>query len=89
MVWRGQLVFWADGGGWCLFLRGRCSMIFRPFTIALSFLLLVCPTIRAADVDMLMGNPSQASSDPSQKNNFLMNKDFFALSYNESTGTPN
>ena len=35
-----------------------------------------------------MGNPSQASPDPSQKNNFLMNKEFFALSYNNTTVTP-
>jgi DNA/RNA endonuclease G (NUC1) len=52
-------------------------------------LFLVCLPARAADVDLLMGNPSQASPDPSQKHNFLMNKEFFALSYSNSTGTPN
>jgi endonuclease G, mitochondrial len=64
-------------------------MILRRLTLTLSCLLLVCPPAHAADVDLLMGNPSQASPDPSQKTNFLMNKEFFALSYNNSTGTPN
>ena len=52
-------------------------------------LCLVCLPGWAADVDLLMGNPSQAQPDPTQKNNFLMNKTFYALSYNDSTGTPN
>jgi hypothetical protein len=47
-------------------------MKLRRLTLALSFLLLICLPVRAADVDLLMGNPSQASPDPSQKNNFLM-----------------
>jgi hypothetical protein len=49
-------------------------MICRRLTLALSFGLLVCLSAHASDVDLLMGNPSQASPDPSQKNNFLMNK---------------
>jgi len=40
-------------------------MIFRRLTLALSFLFLVCLPAHAADVDLLMGNPSQASPDPS------------------------
>jgi endonuclease G, mitochondrial len=64
-------------------------MIFRRLTLAIPFLFLVCLSVRAADVDLLMGNPSQASPDPSLKDNFLMNKEFFALSYNNSKGTPN
>jgi len=36
-----------------------------------------------------MGNPSGATSDQSDKDNFLMEKDYFALSYNDSKGTPN
>jgi endonuclease G len=36
-----------------------------------------------------MGNPSRAGPDPSQKHNFLMNKECFAHSYSNSTGTPN
>ena len=64
-------------------------MMLRRLTLALLFLVLVSLPVCAADVDLLMGNPSQASPDPSQKNNFLMNKEFFALSYNNSKGTPN
>jgi endonuclease G, mitochondrial len=36
-----------------------------------------------------MGNPTQASSNPSHKNDFLMVKPFYALSYNNVKGTPN
>jgi endonuclease G len=61
----------------------------RRVTLVLPFLLLLCLSTHAADVDLLMGNPSQASPDPSQQNNFLMNKPFFALSYNNGQGTPN
>lgn len=64
-------------------------MMPRRVTLVLLFLLLVCLSAHAADVDLLMGNPSAASPDPSQKDNFLMNKDFFALSHNNSKGTPN
>jgi endonuclease G, mitochondrial len=64
-------------------------MMLPRVTLALSCLLLVCLPVRAADVDLLMGNPSQASPDPSQKDNFLVNKAFFALSYHHGKGTPN
>ena len=64
-------------------------MMLRRLTLALLFLLLICLPVRAADVDLLMGNPSAASSDPSQQDNFLMNKKFFALSYHHGKGTPN
>jgi endonuclease G, mitochondrial len=63
-------------------------MILRRLALACALLLVYLPA-RAADVDLLIGNPSQASPDPSRKNNFLMNKAFFALSYNDGTGTPN
>ncbi len=36
-----------------------------------------------------LGNPSEAREDASDRNNFLMRKKFFAVSYNESLGTPN
>lgn len=38
---------------------------------------------------LVMGNPSGATSEPSNRNNFLMEKRYFALSYNNQTGTPN
>jgi len=60
----------------------------RKLVLAL-FLIFMSAAAYAADVDLVMGNPSNATDDPSSKNNFLMNKDFFALSYNNATGTPN
>jgi endonuclease G len=36
-----------------------------------------------------LGNPSDAREDPRDRNNFLMRKKFFAVSYNDSLGTPN
>ena len=35
------------------------------------------------------GNPSRAKADVSDRNNFLMEKPYFALSYNDANGTPN
>jgi endonuclease G len=42
-----------------------------------------------ASVQMLLGNPSNATPDPSNRDNYLMPKPYFALSYNDSRGTPN
>ena len=36
-----------------------------------------------------MGNPSNATADESKRENFLLKKDFFALSYNDDKGSPN
>ena len=38
---------------------------------------------------MLLGNPSSATADPSRRDNYLMLKPYFDLSYNDSNGTPN
>jgi endonuclease G len=38
---------------------------------------------------MLMGNPSNAGTDPAVRTNFLMTKTQYALSYNDDRGTPN
>ena len=38
---------------------------------------------------LLWGNPSGAKADGGDRNNFLMEKTYFALSYNDSKGTPN
>jgi endonuclease G len=43
----------------------------------------------SAGVQMLLGNPSGATPDPANKNNYLMPKPYYALSYNNATGTPN
>jgi endonuclease G len=45
--------------------------------------------IRAQSPDMLMGNPSKATTDTANADNYLMVKPFFALAYNNSKGTPN
>src|SRR5436853_3519840 len=39
--------------------------------------------------NMLLGNPSGATADPANRNNYLMVKPHFALSYNDANGTPN
>ena len=36
-----------------------------------------------------MGNPSRATEDTGERNNFLMKKKFYALSWNNTKGTPN
>ena len=66
------------------------TKLFPILTItAILFASLALP-VRAGDYAHLkMGNPSQAKADVSQKDNFLMEKDYFALSYNNSKGTPN
>ena len=38
---------------------------------------------------LAMGNPSNASEDPNNADNYLMAKPYFALSYNNAKGTPN
>ena len=48
------------------------------------------PTANAQNpVHLKMGNPSRATDDQSDKNNFLMKKELYALSYNNQKGTPN
>jgi endonuclease G len=42
-----------------------------------------------ASVQMLLGNPSGATTDPSNRANYLMLKPYYALSYNDAKGTPN
>lgn len=47
------------------------------------------PAQGADGVSLKMGNPSQAKADVAQKDNYLMEEDYFTLSYNDSKGTPN
>ncbi len=42
-----------------------------------------------ADVHLLMGNPTDATADINQPNNYLMSKPEYALSYNRDLGRPN
>lgn len=45
--------------------------------------------LHAESPHLKLGNPSNATTDPAQKDNLLMEKPYFALSYNNSNGTPN
>jgi endonuclease G len=39
--------------------------------------------------NLLLGNPSGATADPANRDNYLLIKKFFTLSYNDTKGTPN
>lgn len=43
----------------------------------------------AGSVHLLLGNPSDATADPANRDNYLMVKPYYALSYNNSMGTAN
>ena len=47
------------------------------------------PAPFAPNVHLAFGNPSNAVTDPTQPNNYLMEKPSFSLSYNRDKGTPN
>lgn len=54
------------------------------------FALVCAGSARAADSPhLLLGNPSTATKDPEHKDNFLLTKEHFCLSYNNTKGTPN
>ncbi|MBC7824390.1 MAG: DNA/RNA non-specific endonuclease [Candidatus Parcubacteria bacterium] len=60
----------------------------------LSFLMVIgSATILQArnfgSVQLLMGAPSSATKDPANKNDFLITRRQYALSYNNEKGTPN
>jgi endonuclease G len=43
----------------------------------------------SASPNLVLGNPSNASTDPTSRDNYLMVKPYYALSYNDDKGTPN
>jgi endonuclease G len=47
------------------------------------------PAAPSGSPDLFLGNPGGATPDPANRNNFLMVKPYFALSYNDDAGTPN
>jgi endonuclease G len=47
------------------------------------------PSPADASIHLAMGNPSGATADPANADNYLMRKEYFALSYNNAEGTPN
>jgi endonuclease G len=60
------------------------------FLLSLLPILSVGPALGAeGEENLALGNPSQAKPDPADKNNFLMLKKQYALSYNNAMGTPN
>ncbi|MDB6022243.1 MAG: nucA [Pedosphaera sp.] len=60
------------------------------FLAAIVFLLAALSRpVQAESLDLKMGNPSHARDDARDKDNFLMEKEYFALSYNNTKGTPN
>ncbi len=46
-------------------------------------------TIGEASVHLTMGNPSGATDNPANRDNYLMRKPYFALAYNNARGTAN
>jgi DNA/RNA endonuclease G (NUC1) len=47
------------------------------------------PAAAGAYPHLLLGNPSRAADDPKDKDNFLVKKPYFAVSYNSARGIPN
>jgi endonuclease G len=47
------------------------------------------PGSNPPDVNLALGNPSRAAPDPADKDNCLLAKRYYALSYNNAKGTPN
>jgi endonuclease G len=47
------------------------------------------PASNGDDGNLLMGNPSNATSDVSNFNNYLMDKGYYTVSYSRDRGTPN
>ena len=75
--------------------RGQIIVIAIVVAFAIGFLIYqrhqsnVTTTAALNDVNMLLGNPSNATANGSGANNYLMLKPYFALSYNATNGTPN
>lgn len=63
----------------------------KLFALLTLFACLDAPVVQAQDEypHLRMGNPSQATENASNKDNYLMKKPQFALSYNNDRGTPN
>lgn len=67
------------------------SAYLRRAALALLLLLALVPPGRAAEggVHLFPGNPSAATADRAKPDNYLLRKRQYALSYNNSRGTPN
>ena len=70
-------------------LKGLTPKRFLTATLLVILAAGLAAQVLASSPHLTLGNPSQATADTSQKDNFLMEKPFFALSYNNSKATPN
>jgi endonuclease G len=72
--------------------RVQIAMIVLAAVVGVAFLLVQShrqyPTANG-NPNALLGNPSNATANPSDRSNFLMVKPYFVLSYNSDNGTPN
>src|SRR5260370_1197692 len=61
-----------------------------PILLPGAMLLALAPVARAeGECNLALGNPSHATADPEAKDNFLLLKKQYALSYDNRKGTPN
>jgi endonuclease G len=58
-------------------------------SVAIAKVDLPSPTADTAKVHLIMGNPSNATTDPERTDNYLLLKRGYALSYNSKQGIPN
>jgi endonuclease G len=66
------------------------TRLIQALLFAVGLALGLAPAARAGDYPHLkMGNPSRARDGPRDRDNYLIMKEFFALSYHNSKGTPN
>jgi endonuclease G len=65
--------------------------VLRRLALVVCLLLVVVPSLLAGEGDehLVMGNPSNATADEAKKDNYLIKRKQYALSYNNSNGTPN
>jgi len=64
------------------------TLVLLGLAVSLLGLSFTVPAL-AADPNLEMGNPSAATASVSNRNNFLMEKPYFTLSFNDRLGTPN
>lgn len=71
---------------WTSIRRARILLVLSALGIVSTQITLAA---RAEYLHLKMGNPSRATTNAANKNNYLMTKKDFALSYNDRKGTPN
>jgi endonuclease G len=67
------------------------SSLLKHIAVVACLFLATAPALRAEDGDehLVLGNPSKATPDPDKKDNYLVKRKQYALSYNNGNGTPN